>query len=67
MGEGGRRGVGEGEDVGWGGGRDVTFPYLDDIKVRLVVGILDALSSPGDVGQLTGGQNLAYVRLSCIK
>ena len=50
-----------------GGGRDVTFPYLDDIKVRLVVGILDALSSPGDVGQLTGGQNLAYVRLSCIK
>ena len=60
-------GWGREKTLGGGGGRDVTFPYLDDIKVRLVVGILDALSSPGDVGQLTGGQNLAYVRLSCIK
>lgn len=30
--------------------------FLNDVKVRLIVGVFDACASPWHVGQLTGGQ-----------
>ena len=38
--------------------------YLNDVKVRLVVGVLDTGSPPGDIRELSGRQNLTYIRLA---
>merc|ERR1719186_57826 len=54
-------------DLGRYGGAvlvDDGVHFLYDVEVRLVVGVLNAGPSPGDVGELAGGERVSHVGLA---